>query len=68
MTMEEWEEQLNLFLRSTRREVLQDGGKISAEIARRHAEQEFELYRPIQDKLFRSDFDKSLCCVPTTNQ
>ena len=38
--------------------ILQDAGKVSAEIAKLHAETEFEKYRMVQDKLFRSDFDK----------
>ena len=37
--------------------MLQDAGRISAEIAKEHAEGEFEKYRVIQDKLFQSDFD-----------
>ena len=60
MTMEDWEKRLNIFLAATDREVLQNAGKVSAEIARKHAETEFELFRPIQDRLFRSDFDKQL--------
>ena len=42
------------------RAVLQDAGKITAEIAREKAETEFEKYRVVQDKLFMSDFDKYL--------
>ena len=42
------------------REVLQDAGKITAEIAKEKAETEFEKYRIIQDRLFVSDFDKYL--------
>lgn len=38
--------------------LLKDAGKVSAEIAKLHAETEFEKYRVIQDKLFLSDFDK----------
>ena len=38
--------------------ILQDAGKVSAEIAKLHAETEFEKYRVIQDRLFMSDFDK----------
>ena len=41
-------------------EVLQDAGKVSAEIAKLHAESEFEKYRIIQDKLYVSDFDRFL--------
>ena len=40
--------------------LLKDAGKVSAEIAKIHAETEFEKYRVIQDKLFMSDFDKYL--------
>ncbi len=40
------------------REILQDAGKVSAEIAKAHAESEFEKYRIVQDRLFESDFDK----------
>lgn len=57
MTMEDWAKRLDIFLSADEREVLQDAGRISAEIARGHAEGEFEKYRVIQDRLFRSDFD-----------
>ena len=40
--------------------ILQDAGKVSAEIAKLHAETEFEKYRIIQDKLFMSDYDRYL--------
>ena len=40
--------------------LLKDAGKVSAEIAKLHAETEFEKYRVIQDKLFMSYFDKYL--------
>ena len=58
MTMEEWAKRLDLFLMADDREVLQDTGKITAEIAKAKAETEFEKYRVIQDRLFMSDFDK----------
>lgn len=58
MTMSDWEERLNRFLATTDREILQDAGKITAEIAKAHALSEFEKYRIIQDNLFESDFDK----------
>ena len=60
MTMQDWEMRLNRFLELTDREVLQDAGKVSAEIAKTHAESEFEKYRIAQDRLFESDFDKLL--------
>jgi hypothetical protein len=58
MTMEDWESRLNRFIEATDREILQNAGKVSAEIAKAHAESEFEKYRIIQDRLFESDFDK----------
>ena len=60
MTMQDWETRLNKFIDAADREVLQDAGKISAEIARAHALTEFEKYRVIQDRLFESDFDKAI--------
>jgi hypothetical protein len=58
MTMQDWETRLNRFLAATDREVLQDAGKVTAEIANAHAESEFEKYRIVQDRLFESDFDR----------
>ena len=58
MTMQDWETRLNRFLDAADREVLADAGKVSAEIARAHAESEFEKYRIVQDRLFESDFDR----------
>jgi hypothetical protein len=57
MTMEDWAKRLDIFLSADERNVLQDAGRISAEIAREHAEGEFEKYRLIQDRIFQSDFD-----------
>jgi hypothetical protein len=45
---------------TTDREILQDAGRITAEIAKAHAESEFEKYRIVQDRLFESDFDRLL--------
>ena len=60
MTMADWEERLNGFLRVWDRDVLQDAGKISAELAKSHALSEFEKYRVIQDRLYQSDFDRMM--------
>jgi hypothetical protein len=56
----DWETRLNRFIEATDRDVLQDAGKVTAEIAKTHAESEFEKYRIVQDRLFKSDFDKLL--------
>lgn len=60
MTMADWETRLNRFIEATDREILQDAGKVTAEIARAHAESEFEKYRLVQDRLYESDFDKQI--------
>ena len=60
MTMEDWSKRLDLFLMADEREILQDAGKITAEIAKSKAETEFEKYRVIQDRLYMSDYDKYL--------
>lgn len=64
MTMEDWESRLNRFIAATDREVLQNAGKVAAEIAKAHAETEFEKYRIIQDQLFESDFDRMVKLTP----
>ena len=58
MTMSDWEERLGGFLSLWDRDILQDAGKVSAEIAKAHAESEFEKCRIVQDRLFESDFDR----------
>jgi hypothetical protein len=60
MTMADWEERLSGFLRLWDREILQDAGRVTAELAKAHAETEFEKYRIVQDRLFESDFDKEM--------
>ena len=58
MTMADLEERLYGFLKLWDHEILKDNGKISAEMAKLHAETEFENYRIIQDRIYISDFDK----------
>jgi hypothetical protein len=60
MTMADWEGRLGGFLKLWDRDILQDAGKVSAELAKTHAESEFEKYRMVQDRLFESDFDKAV--------
>jgi hypothetical protein len=65
MTMADWESRLSGFLRLWDREILQDAGKVTAELAKAHAESEFEKYRIVQDRLFESDFDQMLKQLPS---
>ena len=58
MTMKDWTDKLNAFLQFNERDILNNPGKVSQEIAKAFAESEFEKYRVVQDRLFESDFDK----------
>ena len=68
MTMADWEQRLSGFLTLWDREILQDAGKVSAEIAKTHAISEFEKYRIVQDKLYQSDFDKQVEALQSPEQ
>lgn len=58
MTMEDWAKRIDIILEAGGDAILQDAGKITAKFAKEFAESEFEKYRVIQDRLFRSDFDR----------
>ena len=58
MTMEDWAKRIDIILEAGGDAILQDAGKVSADFAKSFAESEFEKYRIIQDRLFRSDFDR----------
>lgn len=60
LTMQDWETRLNRFIEMFEYGLLKDAGRVSAEIARLHAETEFEKYRVIQDREFLSDYDRFL--------
>ena len=68
MTMADWEERLNRFLSLMDREILMDAGRVTAELAKQHAESEFEKYRIIQDRLYISDFDRFLLLEEEVNK
>lgn len=60
MTMQDWAEQIDKFLKLDERDILQNAGSISREIANNKALSEFEKYRVMQDRLYKSDFDKMI--------
>ena len=66
MSMEDWAKRLDGFLEFNGNELLTGPGKISAEQAKLHAETEFEKYRIIQDRLYKSDFDRFLMLEQST--
>lgn len=57
MTMEDWAKHLDRILMANEQEILTNAGKISMEVAKNHAETEWEKYRIIQDRIYQSDFD-----------
>ena len=63
MTMEDWAKRLDAFLAFDDRAILANAGQISADVAKAHAESEFEKYRIIQDRLFVSDFDRDVKAI-----
>jgi hypothetical protein len=63
MTMADWASKLDAFFQFNDAEILQDKGKVTAEIAKAFAESEFEQYRVIQDRLYQSDFDRLVACT-----
>lgn len=68
LTMQDWETRLNGFIQMFEYGLLKDSVKVTAEIAKLHAETEFEKYRVIQDKLFLSDFDKYMLELEETTK
>ena len=60
MTMKNWVEKLDAFLQFNQEEILTNAGTVTAEIAKSFAIGEFDKYKPIQNILFESDFDKLL--------
>lgn len=64
MTMQDWIIRLEGFLKLNDREVLQNAGKVSAELAKAHAEQEFIEFRRQEDSMLESDFDQAVKQLP----
>ena len=65
MTMEDWGKRLDKFLEGDDRDILHNSGKITALMAKEFANNEFEKYRIVQDRLFESDFDKEIKRIDT---
>ena len=58
MTMNDWIERLNAFLQFNEEDILENNGKVSANIAKAFVENEFAQYQTLQDECYQSDFDK----------
>ena len=68
MTMKDWAQRLDGFLSFNEYQLLKDYGRVRRDVADRHALAEFEKFRLIQDKEFRSDFDKLTDEIKTTGR
>ena len=68
MTMKDWSQKLNAFLQFNERDILQNAGKVTAQIAKEFAISEFEKYKVIQDKSYKSDFDRLLLEMENRNE
>jgi len=64
MTMQDWIDKLEGFLTLNDRDILHGAGKVSAELAKSHAEQEFDKFRVLDDQHFESDFDRMVKQLP----
>lgn len=65
MYMKDWVERLDVFLQFNRMDILENKGKVTAEIAKSFAENEFSKYKIKQDALYESDFDKLVFEIDT---
>src|SRR3972149_1264829 len=60
MKMADWVQKLDAFLQFNEYQILSDAGKVSHEVAKQLAEEEYEKFRVVQDREFESDFDKEV--------
>lgn len=68
MKMVDWIRKLDAFLQFNEYDILTDAGKVSAKFAKELAEKEYLKFRVIQDKEFKSDFDKTVEQIKTTGK
>lgn len=68
MTMKDWRDRLDAFLQFNEYEILQDLGKVSSKVAKKTAHKEYEKFRVIQDKEYKSDFEKTIAVIKETGQ
>lgn len=60
MKMTDWVKKLDAFLQFNEYDILQNAGRVSHEVAKQLAEEEYEKFRVKQDRTFESDFDKEV--------
>jgi len=57
MTMADWATRLDAFLQFNEYTILKDAGRVTTDIAKKLAEEQFEQFRVSQDRDYLSDFD-----------
>ena len=60
MSMQDWVDQINQFLRNNRRKVLAGKGRVSHDEAIEKADKEYEVFRVKQDREYVSEFDREV--------
>jgi hypothetical protein len=68
MRMVDWVVKLDSFLDFNEYDVLKSTGRMSAKAAKTLAEKEYEKYRPIQDREYKSDFDRTVEDIKSTGR
>lgn len=68
MTMNSWIQKIDAFLMFNDYDILKDAGRIHSEVAKKFAENEFEKFRIVQDREYRSDFDKTIDQIKSTGR
>ena len=64
MTMQDWITKLEGFLTLNDREILQNAGKVSAQLAKTYAEEEYDKFHSREDRELESDFDRMVKRLP----
>lgn len=67
LTMAEWSKRLDAFLIFNEYQVLDNAGKVRRDVAEEFAEQEYIKFRVIQDREYKSDFNKVIEEIKETN-
>lgn len=58
MTMKDWAEKLDTFLQFNEYDLLKDSGRMRADVAKSFAEKEYDKFRVIQDREYKSDYER----------
>ncbi|MBK5226231.1 MAG: virulence RhuM family protein [Thermoleophilia bacterium] len=68
MKMEDWVEKLDAFLHFNEYEILENAGRVSHEVAKQLVDEQYDKFRVVQDKHFKSDFEKDTAHLKPVKQ